>query len=158
VRWLAIASIVLIAADGPKPLPVTAESVAAEIKSEGAGPVVRRLWDSGEFDRVLGRIASGDGRWIALSTALATGADAGAAEGLGLALARALPRNAAAVLSVLNPKRPAISPAQVCAVPFIEGTIKDVTQYRREAEAAVGRVHGALLRDRKAECMAALQQ
>lgn len=157
MRWLAVTSVVLMTAcAATTPLPM-ADRIAAEIKSDGAGPVVRRLWDSGEYDRLLDGIASGDSALIALSPALAAGADAGAAEGLGVALARALPRNAAAVLSALDPRRPPISPARVCGIPFIEGGVADVAAYRRKAEMAVERLDGASLQDPKAACLAALQ-
>jgi hypothetical protein len=158
VKWLTVAPIILIAGAGPKTPSVTAERIAAEIRSEGAGSVVRRLWESGEFDRVLEAIASGNGKWVALSPDLAAGADAGAAEGLGVALAHALPRNAPAVLSVLDPSRPAISATRVCGIPFLEESVKDVSGYRRKAEAAVERVNVSSLQDRKAACKAALQR
>ena len=133
-----------------------ADRIEAAIRSEGARPVVRRLWKSGEYDRVLQGIADGNAGLIALSPELAAGADAGAAEGLGVSLARALPKNAPAVLAVLDPKRPALSVSRVCGLPFIEGTITDVALYRRQAEAAVQRADGAPAT--KAACLAALRQ
>ena len=158
MRWLTIASLTLIAAGGANSPTMTAGSVTAEIRSEGSRPVVRRLWDTGEFDRVLDAIAAGEGEWIAISPDLAAGADAAAAEGLGIALARALPKNAAAVLSVLDPGQPSISTAHVCGLPFVEGTISDIKGYRDQAEAALGQVHSAALADRKAACLADLQR
>jgi hypothetical protein len=158
MKWLAVAPIILIAAAGPDTLTLTVEHIAADIAAEGAGPVVHRLWESGEFDSVLDKISSGDSKWIRLAPDLAAGADAGAAEGLGVALARALPSNAAAVLAVLDQARPALSPAYVCGIPFIEGSLKDVTDYRRKAEAAVEQIHGASLHDSKQACIAALQR
>jgi hypothetical protein len=158
VRWFGFASIVLVAACTSAAAPPAADRLAAEMKSESARPVVRRLWESGEYDRVLDRIAAGDSAFIALSPQLAAGADAGAAEGLGVALARALPKNALAVVSVLDRRRPAISPARVCGLPFVEGADIDVAGYRREAEAAVERVDGASLQDLKAACLTALRR
>jgi hypothetical protein len=158
MKWLAVAPIILLAAAGPNTPSLTVERIAADIGAEGAGPVVHRLWESGEFDSVLDAISSGDSKWIGLSPSLAVGADAGAAEGLGVALARALPINAAAVLAVLDQTRPVLSPAHVCGIPFIEESVKDVADYRRKAEAAVEQIHGASLQDSKAACMAALQR
>jgi hypothetical protein len=148
----------LIAAGGADGPTRSAGSIAAEIRSEGSRPVVHRLWDSGEFDRILEEIAAGDNEWIAISPELAAGADAGAAEGLGVALARALPKNAAAVLSVLDPGQPSISVARVCGLPFIEVSKSDLEHYRDQAEAALRQVHGAALADRKAVCLADLRR
>jgi len=148
----------LIAAAGATAQSMTAGSIAAEIGSEGARPVVQRLWNSGEFGRVLDAIATGDSEWIALSPELASGADGAAGEGLGIALARALPKNPAAVLSALDAELPAISIARVCGLPFVEGSIQDIESYRREAEAALEQVRGAALQDRKADCLADLRR
>jgi hypothetical protein len=158
VRWFAAVLVPLAAACGGAAPVSVADRVAAEIRSEGAGPAVRHLWASGEYDRVLEGIASGDPALIELSPQLAAGADAGAAEGLGVALARALPRNAAGVLSVLDPGRPAIAPARVCGLPFVEGSVIDLASYRHEAEAAVERVDQTSLWAAKAACADALRR
>ena len=140
-----------------RPAPL-ADQIDTEIRSEGAGPAVRRMAADGDYDRVLAGIADGDTALIALSPKLAAGADAGASEALGIALARALPKNAAAVLAVLDQRQAAISEARVCGLPFVEGTITDIAAYRRDAEAAVRHVDTPPLQRSRMACIAALRQ
>lgn len=136
----------------------TPERISDEIRTQGAGRVVHRLWENGDYRQVLDGISAGDSKWIALAPALAAGTDAASSEGLSLALARALPKNPAAVLSVLQPDRGAVSAPRVCGLPFIEGDIIDVADYRRSAIAAVAKVEGDSLKDAKAACLVGLNQ
>ena len=132
--------------------------IEREISAEGPRAVVSRLWRSGDYDGVLRKLATGDQRWVTLAPALAQGADAAAAEGLSVALAEALPRNAEGVLKVLNSSRRALSPARVCGVPFIEGTKINIGSYLAEATTAVSAVTSDRLQGAKAACLAALRQ
>jgi len=158
MRRLALVSVLVAVTLTATAQVLTPNAISAAISAEGSTTVVRRLWADGSYEHVLDRVASGDSAWISLAPKLAAGADAAASEGLGVALARALPRNANAVLSVLNAERPAISPDRVCGLPFVEGSIDDISAYRRDATAAVTSVNDGALRQRRAECLAALQQ
>jgi hypothetical protein len=132
--------------------------IEREIAAEGARAAVRGLWRSGDYDGVLRELASGEQRWLALAPALAQGADAAAAEGLSVALAEALPRNAEGVLKVLDQSRRALSPGRVCGVPFVEGTKINIGSYLAEATTAVSAVASDGLQVAKAACLAALRQ
>ena len=78
------------------------ERIARDIETDGVKAVVDRLWNSGDYDRLLNHIDKGTPAWVALAPKLAAGTDAGASEELTIALAYALPRNPQAVLSVLD--------------------------------------------------------
>jgi hypothetical protein len=132
--------------------------VEQAMEAEGPRAVVNRLWNSGDYEEVLRRMAAGDKRWVALAPALAQGADAAAAEGLSVALAQALPHNAEGVLRVLDPSRRALSPERVCGVPFVEGTDIDIPSFLAEATAAVSAVSSDRLQPAKAACLAELRQ
>ena len=133
------------------------EAIANEIAAHGADAVVARLAKSGDYDRVLGHIDSGDARWVRLAPKLAPGADAGNAEALIISLAFALPRNAKAVLAVLGGKE-GFAVEDVCSAPFIEDTVKDVPGYVKRAEAAVARVSDAALKPAKDACLLQLHK
>ncbi len=92
---------------------------------------------------------------MALAPKLAPGADAGAAEELPIALAFALPKNPRAVLAVLGGGFPV---EDVCSAPFIEGTVKDIPAYVKEAKAAVARVTDAKLAKVRDACLAELRK
>lgn len=102
----------------------------------------------------------GDARWIALAPRLAPGTDAGTSEGLGIALAHALPRNPRAVLAVLGVAGGpvSVSAGRVCGVPFIEDTVKDLTAYRRRAARAVRGVTDPSLVRARAACLSVLAE
>ncbi len=153
MRRLAVIGICLMAAAAPAA--PTPEQIAADIQADGPTVAVHRLWNSGMYDRILSGIAQGDGAWVALAPKLAAGADAAASEGLSVALARALPKNPAAVLSVLDTG--SLSPGEVCGVPFVEGTMPDVGEYLRQTEAAVAGVDADALRTARAACLTALK-
>jgi hypothetical protein len=116
-----------------------AAMVGREIDARGARVVVQDLWSNDRYETVLQR------------------ADAAASEGLTFALAEALPRNATAVLSVLDPRRTALAPTRVCGVPFIEGTAINVADYVRSAEKAVNAVGEPQLNVQRTSCLMALQ-
>ena len=146
------------AGDAAAGSPLTPAGIAAEIDAHGADAVVALLSKTNDYDRVLGHIDTGDVAWVALAPKLAPGTDAGTAEALPIALAFALPRNAPAVLAVLDPGSSILGPESVCGVPFIEGTVKDIPGYVRRAKAAVAKVSDPKLQASKTACLAALSQ
>jgi hypothetical protein len=132
----------------------TVAAIEAAIARDGATATVGALFDQGRWDEVSGRIAAGEPGWVALAGKLAPGTDAGTAEDLVISLAFALPRDAPAVLAVLQAGASDVS--EVCGAPFIEGTMRDVSVYAHRAAGAVGRVADPSLAATKAACLDAL--
>jgi len=133
--------------------------VRASIEREGPAATVKRLTQARQWDVILDGMARGEPAWIALAPLLAQGTDSGPGEGLGIALARALPRDPAAVLHVLDPKDgPVLGASRVCSAPFIEPQPGFVEAYRPQAIAAVEAVRGARLRSARDACLAMLRK
>ena len=133
----------------------TPEEVAAAIDAEGAQTYLASL-DEASAERLFANIQTGRASWVALAPKLAVGADAANAEGLGIALAYALPKNSAAVLNAVaaaDAGTPALAVSRVCGMPFIEGTTK---QYRQKALRAVAAARGVMPSVRQ-RCLQALR-
>jgi hypothetical protein len=131
--------------------------VSAAIERQGAATFLASL-SADDTDRLMDKIGSGRSEWIALAPKLAEGADAGNAEGLGIELAYALPKNPRAVLSVVDPLEGdghILEISRVCGIPFIE-TVP--AGYKVKALRAVRSVTDPRLRDVKARCIKALQK
>jgi len=129
----------------------------ADIRQHGAGATVHSLDRNGKFDKVLDRIASGNVAWVRLAPGLARGTDAGDSTGLTVALARALPRNPAAVLAALD-EGPVIGPEAVCGVPFIEPSSKEIREYLDVAIPAVTRIEPSVRVPHRSSCVDALHR
>lgn len=134
---------------------LTPAQIERDIHAHGAKVVVQSLDRHGKFDTVLDRIASGNAAWVRLASGLAQGTDAGDSTGLTVALAKALPRNPAAVLAALN-DGPVIGPAAVCSVPFIEPSPQEVREYLGQAIPAVTRVEPSDQVAHRSSCLEAL--
>jgi len=133
--------------------------VRASIEREGPAATVKRLTGAGQWDVILDGMANGEPAWIAIAPILAQGADGGAGEGLGVALARALPRAPAAVLHVLDPNDgPVLGASRVCSAPFIEPKPGFVEAYKPKAVAAVQAVRSPRLHWAREACLAALKK
>ena len=132
----------------------TIAAIEASISHDGAQATVNALFNQRCWDEVAGHIARADRGWIALAGKLAPGAAAGTAEDLVISLALALPRDAPAVLALLQAG--AADVADVCGAPFIEGTVRDIPAYKRHAAAAVARVVDGKLTATKSACLDAL--
>jgi hypothetical protein len=156
VRRIILALALVAGTDALAATALSPEGIAQDIEANGAKAVVDRLWNSGDYDRLLDHIDKGTSAWVALAPKLAAGTDAGSSEGLTIALAYALPRNPEAVLAVLDPKNAVLKPDMVCGAPFIEDTVKDMPRYIKRAKAAVSRVKVRSLEENKAACLAAL--
>jgi len=136
----------------------SAAQVEISLAKVGPKATIAGLVATGEWDAAVDEISRGDAVWIALAPALAPGADAGTAEDLGISLAFALPRNAAAVLAAVGDPDPAVfNVEEVCGLPFIEDTVKDRAGYRRTAIAAVSGVANPRLGAVKNLCLAILE-
>ncbi|APA86497.1 hypothetical protein BJG93_14665 [Paraburkholderia sprentiae WSM5005] len=134
----------------------TPAEVSAAIGRQGANVFFRSL-DEAAVDRLFDRIGAGRADWVALAPKLAEGADGANAEGLGIALAYALPRNPAAVLKVVDPVEGdshILAISRVCGIPFIEDAPKNYKTKALRAVSAVTTVN----RQIKTRCLDALRK
>ena len=127
-------------------------TLAVRLERAGAKTVVNELDATGQFDTVIEQIGHGSAAWVALAPRLAPGADGANAEGLGIALARALPINPAAVLRASTDWEGPVGIKRVCSVPFIETTRSYNLAYTRRALAALSRVHDPDLVAKRNQC------
>ena len=133
-------------------------AIEADVRRVGAKAVVNRLWESHAWGSVEAHVSSGDRAWIALAPTLSAGTDAATSEGLGLALAEALPKWPKAVLAVLDlTDRPVLGPSQVCSVPFYDVSAAFLRHYKQRALAAVSAVRDQRLAPAKRACLAKLR-
>lgn len=112
-------------------LPKTAKQVDKKAAEMGAKTFLDSL-NEGQLDKLYSRIKNGASDWVALAPKLAEGADAANAEGLPIVLAYALPKNPAAVLSVITDDDGLISAKKVCSMPFIEDTASHLAAYKKQ--------------------------
>jgi hypothetical protein len=157
-----LASLTTIASSSASKEPLTAGSVLEMINRSGARATVDELWRTGRWDRVEDHIAAGESAWIALAIKLAPGTDAGAAEGLSIVMAEALPKQPAKVLAAIDLNDGSVLGASsVCGAPFIEespqGSPAFLRRYLVRAPAAVASVHDERLEGAKRACLAALR-
>jgi len=141
---------------------VTPKVVGGMIDRYGARATVQKLWNAvpndkrstfSDYDRVLDGVSSGDPRWLVLVPRLDPGTDAGSAEFLRIAVAEALPKNAAGVLrftSRLSWFRYA------CGYPMIEPTDREMRAYFRATIPALKAVHDPSLTRAKRICLTEL--
>ena len=149
-----------LAASASHAVGMTPQRISAEIKGEGAKPVVDRLLRSGQWWALAKHIAYGSPQWIALAPALSTGTDAGTSESLKISLAYALPRATSATLATLdiNDQSSPRSVRQVCSSPFIEDSREHERGYKLVAMRALERVREPRLRTTAVACADELRQ
>lgn len=136
--------------------PLNPSTLAKQLEDEGAKATVNKMSES-EWDSVLTHIDSGNAAWVALVPKLAEGTDGGNSEDLGIGLAYALPKNAKAVLLVIDPNNgPVLGVSRVCSAPFIEDTVKNIPAYIKRAKVALAKVRDVSLQDVKRACLAEL--
>lgn len=140
--------------------PITPSLIGRMIDKYGPEQTVHKLamrrpqgQGLGAFDVVLNGIASGDGRWLSLVPRLDSGTDGGTAESLRIAVAEALPKNAAGVLAAT-----ASLPwfRQVCSFPMIEPTLADTLAYFRTVIPSVSAIRDTKLQKAKRICLTEL--
>ncbi|RDI97497.1 hypothetical protein DVT68_17310 [Dyella solisilvae] len=135
----------------------TAKDVADAVDRRGARAFLMSL-SAEDTEFLYERIGLGGPDWVALAPRLAPGADGADAEGLSIELAHALPRNAAAVLKVLDPIEGddrILATSRVCSIPFIEGVPHN---YKIMARRALSQVRDPTLQAAKRRCLAVLNQ
>ena len=120
--------------------------------------MVGALFARNRYDELLNHTDLGEADWVTLAPQLADGTDGATAEMLAISLALALPRNPAAVLSVLDPQVEPLNPERVCGAPFIEDTVKDIPGYIARSQVALQRVGDTRLSKQKTECLDHLKQ
>ena len=130
----------------------------ADLDRDGPEKTVELLERADQWEAVLDNIGHGDTAWVSLAPRLAPGTDGASAEGLGIALAHALPVNPSAVLSVTEPgDHGIISIYRVCSTPFIETSKVSNAIYDRRAIQAVSRVSSSDLTTKRDACVARLK-
>jgi hypothetical protein len=131
----------------------SAEFVLSEIKLRGGQVVSKRLDADESFGRsVMSGIATGDSVWLDVASRI-TPPSASAQASLAIALASALPRSPARVVSLLGRNYPV---EEVCGIPFLRAESSFVVSYHDEAAAALGAVRDSLLAKKRDMCRSAL--
>lgn len=131
----------------------SAEFVLSEIKVRGGGAVAKRLDSDESFGRsVMSGISTGDSAWLVVASELKP-PSASAEASLAIALATALPRSPAKVLSLLGRNYPA---EEVCGIPFLRADSSFIVSYHDEATASLRNVRDSALAKRRDTCQAAL--
>lgn len=153
--WLVAGALALAGDPARAPAPSPA-AIGRELRTLGPRRTVLLLAEKRQWDATVDAMDGGDPAWIALAPALARGADGGAAEELGIALAFALPRNPRAVLAALDRRNgPVLGVERVCGRPFVEDT--EPERYRATALAALARVRDPRLAATRRACLRALR-
>lgn len=122
---------------------LSAAKLQSEIKKHGPRRVVERLTATSwaRFDRVCHMVETGNRNWLTVARLLKPGTDAGSAESLDFAVARALPKAPAEILSMVQGEEHNVSGgfglADVCTVPFLEEEQHVVDRYLVSAERAL---------------------
>jgi hypothetical protein len=138
---------------GARPVAVT---LAAQIKDQLATPAgpaqrVRRLdSDAGYAHPILRAIETADPAWLEIARRLRVEADAGVAQSLNQALARALPKAPERVLAMVGN---GVVLEQICTSPFIEPAPGVAQAYAEQTLAALATVSQPELRPLAQACM-----
>jgi hypothetical protein len=120
---------------------ITPESLATEIRTSGAREVLRKYFDTPEWEQqIIPGVKSGSTAWLAVARDLSAVADAAPSEELSLALYAALPVRPFAVLSVLGSKH-GFEAESLCNMSFEaelpeEGALPYITRVRSSLRSA----------------------
>lgn len=131
----------------------------ADIEKFGAGEVLwDRLWNSDKaFGELIDKVSTGDAAWVAVAVKLNAVSDAGASEGLAIAMSRALVKNPKTVLSVLSSgfNKGLFLIEDICSgnMLYISSTESEIEKWRSEAISAVSGVNNERLKENKAQCI-----
>lgn len=141
-------------ADGEKAL--TPEFLRESCYNSGAVNTVRALTAEGStmWAELMEHIASGDSNWIIHVPLFASGTDAGSATQLTIALAKALPKNPQAVLSL---EYSFVSLRNVCSLPFINPDEDFIRQYSQEVLRSMREVSDPYMQMDKDICLIRLR-
>lgn len=134
------------------PQTLTPEFLRESCYSYGAVNTVRALTAPGSslWAELMEHISSGDTNWIVYVPLFASGTDAGYATQLTMALARALPKNPHAVLSL---EYSFVSLRNVCSMPFFDPNADFIRQYTEDVALAMREVSDPYMRMDKEICL-----
>jgi hypothetical protein len=138
--------------------PLSLSRLTARLDQDGPKRTVDDLWRENRWGGLIDQIAAGRSDWIALAPRLAPGTDGHTAESLGRGLALALPKNAQAVLAVLDANDDAVTGADVvCSAAQLYGmSASELARHKRGALAALRRITDPRLDRAKRACAAHL--
>jgi hypothetical protein len=136
---------------------MTAVDFQRHIDEEGAQQFVQRLIkdvdphspEEPNYDIVLEHVAEGSNGWLHAAAQIAPYTDATFSQGIRVAIADALVVNPAGVLKMIGTEEHF---DQACGYPFVRQTETYMLQHRREALAALNRVHQPALATKKESC------
>lgn len=138
------------------PEALTPEFLRESCYNYGAVNTVRVLTARGSplWAELMEHISGGDTKWIVYVPLFASGTDAGYATQLTVALARALPKNPHAVLSL---EYAFVSLRNVCSLPFFDPDEEFIRQYARDVMQAMQDVTDTYMQMDKDICLARLR-
>jgi len=136
---------------------MSASEFDRHIDEEGAQGFVQRLLkdvdphgpEEPNFDVVLEHVAEGSSAWLKVAARIAPYTDATFSQGLRVAIADALVANPAGVLKLIGSEEHF---DQACGYPFVHQTDTYLLRHRREALAALSRVHQPALLPKVESC------
>jgi hypothetical protein len=131
------------------------------IDQEGAQKFVQRLIkdvdphspEEPNYDIVLERVAEGSNGWLHAAAEIAPYTDANFGQGIRVAIADALVVNPSGVLKMIGTEAHF---DEACGYPFVRQTTPYMQRHKREALAALNRVHQPALAARKESCRQSL--
>ncbi len=136
---------------------MTAADFQRHLDEEGAQEFVRRLVkdidphspEEPNYDIVLEHVAEGSSGWLKAAAEIAPYTDTTFSQGIRIAIADALVVNPVGVLKMIGSEEHFDG---ACGYPFVRQTEEYMQQHKREALAALNRVHQSSLADRKEAC------
>lgn len=141
---------------------MTSTDFRRHIKEEGAEAFVHRFVkdvdphspEEPNYDIVLEHVAEGSPGWLEAAAEIAPFTDQTFSQGLSVAIADALVVNPAAVLKMIGSEQHF---DEACGYPFVHQTDTYMLKHKREALAALTRVHQPALAEKKEQCRKQLQ-
>lgn len=143
---------VSLTANAKTPVP---KELLQEIDEHGAKATIARLvatQEEKDWDYVVEKIRRGKDEWLQVAAELASGSDAGTSSDLKIALAYALPRNPAGVLSIAD-SQVFLSTSSLCGLPFIEAERSFIRKYVKKTKRALTQMKNADLEDKRQSCL-----
>jgi hypothetical protein len=136
---------------------MTAADFQRHIDEEGAQQFVARLMkdidphspEEPNYDIVLEHVAEGSNGWLQAAAQIAPYTDATFSQGIRVAIADALVINPTGVLKMIGTEEHF---DEACGYPFVRQTETYMLQHRRQALAALTRVHQPALATKKESC------
>jgi hypothetical protein len=136
---------------------MSASEFRQHIKDEGAQEFVHRFTkdidphspEEPNYDIVLEHVAEGGFGWLQAAAEIAPYTDVNFSQGLRVAIADALVVNPTGVLKMIGTEEHF---SEACGYPFVRQTDTYMLSHKREALAALNRVHQPALAEKKAQC------